>query len=96
MTVVTAGNAQLHLTEHLQLKDSEVTRAMSALAWLAIPVVALVLAVAWVAWSGRERPRVDTHDSLLAHQRFKAAFERPLSSPPPTRDDAERPHDVHS
>jgi hypothetical protein len=69
---------------------------MSALAWLAIPVVALVLAVAWVAWAGRERPRADTHDTVLAHQRFKAAFERQLPSPRPTRDDAERPHDVLS
>jgi hypothetical protein len=50
---------------------------MSALAWLAIPVVALVLAMAWVAWAGRERPRADTHDTVLAHERFKAAFERP-------------------
>lgn len=49
---------------------------MSALAWLAIPVVAFVLAVAWAAWASRERPRADTHDTVLAHERFKAAFER--------------------
>jgi cytochrome c-type biogenesis protein CcmH/NrfF len=48
---------------------------MSALAWLAIPVVALVLGVAWVMWAGRERPRADTHDTLEEHERFKAAFE---------------------
>lgn len=70
---------------------------MSALAWLAIPVVALVLAVAWVAWAGRERPRADIHDTLLAHERFKAAFERPVVGPArPPRDDADRPHDVRS
>lgn len=57
-------------------QDIEVSRAMSALAWLAIPVVALVLAVAWVAWASRERPRADTHETVLAHERFKAAFER--------------------
>lgn len=48
---------------------------MSALAWLAIPVVALLLAVAWVAWATRERPRADTHDTVEEHERFKRAFE---------------------
>jgi cytochrome c-type biogenesis protein CcmH/NrfF len=48
---------------------------MSALAWLAIPVVALVLGVAWVMWASRERPRADTHDTVDEHERFKAAFE---------------------
>lgn len=48
---------------------------MTALAWLAIPVVALVLAVAWVAWASRERPRADTHETVEEHQRFKNAFE---------------------
>jgi hypothetical protein len=62
---------------------------MSALAWLAIPVVALVLAVAWVAWAGRERPRADTHETVEAHERFKAAF-----APPPAATD--RSHDVLS
>jgi hypothetical protein len=62
---------------------------MSPLAWLAIPGVALVLAVAWVAWTGRERPRADTHDTVLAHERFKAAFERPLTTTSrPSRDGA--------
>lgn len=48
---------------------------MSALAWLAIPVVALVLAVLWVAWASRTRPRADTHETVEAHQRFRDAFE---------------------
>ena len=77
---------------------------MSALAWLAIPVVALVLAIAWVAWAGRERPRADTHDTVLAHERFKAAFERtsppappaPRPSEPATGRPADRAHDVLS
>lgn len=53
---------------------------MSALVWLAIPVLALVLALLWVAWAGRVRPRADTHDTLEEHRRFREAFE-----PPPDR-----------
>jgi hypothetical protein len=49
---------------------------MSALVWLTIPVVALVLAMLWVAWASRTRPRADTHDTLEAHRRFRAAFEK--------------------
>jgi hypothetical protein len=53
---------------------------MSALAWLAIPVAALVLAALWVRWASRERPRADTHDTVLEHERFKAAFEAPTAA----------------
>jgi hypothetical protein len=56
---------------------------MSALAWLAIPLVALVLAVLWVTWASRERPRVDPHESVGEHERFKAAFDRRRPDPPP-------------
>jgi cytochrome c-type biogenesis protein CcmH/NrfF len=48
---------------------------MTALAWLAIPVVALLLAVLWVMWAGRERRRADTHESVEEHERFKRAFD---------------------
>jgi hypothetical protein len=41
-------------------------------------VVAVVLAVLWVAWSSRSRPRADTHETLEEHRRFRAAFERPV------------------
>jgi hypothetical protein len=51
---------------------------MSALVWLTIPVVAVLLAVLWVAWSSRSRPRADTHETLEEHRRFRAAFERPV------------------
>lgn len=50
---------------------------MSALVWLTIPLVAVVLAVLWVAWSSRSRPRADTHETLEEHRRFRAAFETP-------------------
>lgn len=53
---------------------------MSALLWLSIPAAALVLAVLWVAWSNRARPRADTHETLEEHRRFRAAFD-----PPPDR-----------
>lgn len=48
---------------------------MSALVWLTIPVAALVLAIMWVTWSSRTRPRADTHETVEAHRRFRAAFE---------------------
>jgi len=48
---------------------------MTALAWLAIPLVALLLAVLWVMWAGHERPRADTHDTVKEHERFKRAFD---------------------
>ena len=55
---------------------------MSALVWLTIPVGALLLALLWVAWATRTRPRADTHDTVEAHRRFRAAF------------DAHRPDDL--
>lgn len=48
---------------------------MSALVWLTIPVVALLLAMLWVAWASRTRPRADTHETVEAHRRFRAAFD---------------------
>lgn len=47
-----------------------------ALAWLTIPLVALVLALLWVAWATRTRPRADTHETMAEHRRFRAAFEQ--------------------
>jgi hypothetical protein len=56
---------------------------MSALVWLTIPVGALLLALVWVAWATRTRPRADTHDTVAAHRRFRAAFDahRPEGMP---------------
>jgi hypothetical protein len=61
---------------------------MSALVWLTIPVGALTLALLWVAWSTRTRPRADTHDTVEAHRRFRAAFDahRPEDLPAPRLD----------
>jgi hypothetical protein len=62
---------------------------MTALAWLAIPVVALVLAVLWVLWSSRERPRAGTHETVEEHERFKRAFDSGRV-PPRGRDTSSR------
>jgi hypothetical protein len=48
---------------------------VSSPVWLAIPLVALVLALLWVAWTSRTRPRADTHETLEEHARFKAAMD---------------------
>jgi hypothetical protein len=48
---------------------------VSSLVWLTIPVAALVLAIVWVLWTSRTRPRADTHETLAEHDRFKAAFD---------------------
>ena len=58
---------------------------MTALVWLAIPLVALVLAVLWVVWASRTRPRADTHETLEEHERFKAAFDPGALRPSRTR-----------
>jgi hypothetical protein len=62
---------------------------MTALAWLAIPVVALLLAVLWVMWISRQRPRADTHDTVEEHERFKRAFDSGRL-PPRGRDTSSR------
>jgi hypothetical protein len=48
---------------------------MSALAWLAIPLGALLLAILCVSWASRPKPPADTHETLEEHERFKAAFD---------------------
>ena len=64
---------------------------MSALLWLTIPAAALVLAVLWVTWTSRTRPRADTHETVEAHERFRAAFaQRPVAD---RRDGLH--HDLH-
>jgi hypothetical protein len=56
---------------------------VSSLVWLTIPLAALVLAVLWVVWTSRTRPRADTHETLEEHARFKAAFDPDRSRPRP-------------
>ena len=48
---------------------------MAILVWtLGLPTVATALAIGWVHWSTRPRGPVETHESVAAHERFKAAF----------------------
>ena len=50
---------------------------MTVLAWLAIPLVATVLAVLWVLWRARPRPPADIHETLGDYERFKEVFDQP-------------------
>jgi hypothetical protein len=53
------------------------------LVWtLGLPTVATVLAIAWVAWSTRERGPAQTHESLAAHERFKQAMAKQPGAKP--------------
>jgi hypothetical protein len=58
---------------------------VTPLVWLAIPLLALLGAVLWAAWAGRERGPGDPVDSVEAHHRFVQALERSRQEPlPPT------------
>lgn len=51
---------------------------MSILAWTLGPsTVATAIAMLWVHWANRPRGPVETHQSLAAHERFKAALAAP-------------------
>ncbi|WBP87124.1 hypothetical protein O1G21_15575 [Kitasatospora cathayae] len=49
---------------------------MGALAWLIIPVVAVLVAAAWAAWAQRAPKATGDPASLAEHRRFMAAMER--------------------
>lgn len=56
---------------------------MGILAWTLGPSsIATVIAIAWVHWSNRPRGPVETHESLAAHERFKAALANPALAAP--------------
>jgi hypothetical protein len=55
---------------------------VTPLAWLAIPLVALIGALLWAAWAGRERGPADPVDSVAAYHRFVRALERGRVEPP--------------
>jgi hypothetical protein len=54
---------------------------MEAMAWWLIPIVATLLAVAWVTWRARPRRPADPHQSLAAHRRFTEALSPPTDQP---------------
>lgn len=47
---------------------------MSPLAWLAIPLLAVVVSTAAVTWRARPRPRAQMRDARRRYERFQAAF----------------------
>lgn len=69
---------------------------MNPLAWLAIPLVALIGALLWAAWAGRQRGPADPMDTVAAYHRFVRALERSRPEPPtrPVGDRAGDPADA--
>lgn len=59
---------------------------MSPLVWLVIPAVATLLAIAWVSWSSRTRGPEETHDSVAAYARFRAALSESTGTSSATSD----------
>ncbi|MEV4615441.1 hypothetical protein AB0K43_23060 [Kitasatospora sp. NPDC049258] len=49
---------------------------MAALAWLIIPVAALLLGTLWALWAARAPRATADPASLAEHERFRAAMER--------------------
>jgi len=64
---------------------------VSALVWLAIPLVAIVAAVLWASWAARPRGPADPLDSVAAHHRFVEALERSSKRELPDQETADRP-----
>ena len=50
---------------------------MTALAWLAIPLAALLCAVVAVTWMGRPRRKAQMRHSVRSYERFRAALAAP-------------------
>ncbi|GHF68328.1 hypothetical protein GCM10010218_57170 [Streptomyces mashuensis] len=55
---------------------------MAALAWLLIPVVAMVVAALWGSWAARNRKTGDVAE-LAGYARFREAMERSESGSGP-------------
>ena len=54
---------------------SSYDEGMAILVWtLGLPTVATAVAIVWVHVASRPRGPVETHESVAAHERFKAAF----------------------
>ena len=64
---------------------------MSALAWWLIPLVATVLAVAFVALRSRPSKPTTAEDSMARLRRMQEAMERPM---PPQAGTPEKPADA--
>ncbi|WP_377269488.1 hypothetical protein [Peterkaempfera sp. SMS 1(5)a] len=49
---------------------------MGALAWLVIPVIAVLAAAVWAAWAARPPKAAGDGATLADYERFRAALER--------------------
>lgn len=56
---------------------------MTSLDWLAIPLVAVALAIVWVSWVGRTRRPPDVADTVQDYAKFQAALGEATRQPPP-------------
>ena len=57
---------------------------MANVAWLGIPVIAVLFATAWAHWSARPRGPEDPTQSVAAYERFRAAMSSGPGSGPRT------------
>ena len=49
---------------------------MIVLAWLAVPIGATILAIAWTHWTSRPRRPLETHESVADFEKFRTAMAR--------------------
>ncbi|KJS58558.1 hypothetical protein [Streptomyces rubellomurinus] len=63
---------------------------MSALAWLIIPVIAVLLAAMWAGWAQRAPRATGDPASLAEHRRFMAAMERTTAGAAASREHSGR------
>ncbi|MFF2041197.1 hypothetical protein ACFVVX_12270 [Kitasatospora sp. NPDC058170] len=56
---------------------------MAVLAWLIIPVIAVLLAALWAGWAQRAPRATGDPASLAEHRRFMAAMERTTADSAP-------------
>lgn len=56
---------------------------MGALAWLIIPVVAVIAAAVWAVWAARPPKAAGDGTTLADYERFRAALERSTASAGP-------------
>lgn len=67
---------------------------MTALAWLAVPLVITFVAIGIVMWVARPKGPVDAKESLAERERFTEAMER--QSPSPTQSHSSPPVGRHT
>lgn len=64
---------------------------MANIAWLGIPVLAVLLATLWAHWSARPRGPQDAADSVAAYERFRSAMTAAPRPPAQRRARSDKP-----